>query len=215
MTKQNYIYLFELDPVRESDDEILAGLSAIHDEIVRNGNAVVLTYEQLIDSQVFFSLMADRAFYQDVLQLFRQGCIQISQSGDIRTAVQYLLRKLDRKLDDRRPFLSLPLQFTQGRLIALTRRSLLYSDLSELREYLEGGCRSDREVEGLFLQSLSIARLRTGRPVRFCQTGGCGRMASVLGNIRNESLISIQEKLCRHLHSFLGLQEVVAAGRKD
>ena len=37
MTKQNYIYLFELDPVRESDDEILAGLSAIHDEIVRNG----------------------------------------------------------------------------------------------------------------------------------------------------------------------------------
>lgn len=149
MTKQNYIYLFELDPVRESDDEILAGLSAIHDEIVRNGNAVVLTYEQLIDSRVFFSLMADRAFYQDVLQLFRQGCIRISQSGDIRTAVQYLLRRLD----DRRPFLVLPLRFTQGHLIALKRRSLLYSDLSELREYLEGGCRSDKEVEELFLEA--------------------------------------------------------------
>ena len=65
MTKQNHIYLFELNPLRESDEEILAGLSAIHDEIVRNGNAVVLTYEQLIDSRVFFSLMADRAFYQD------------------------------------------------------------------------------------------------------------------------------------------------------
>lgn len=180
MTKQNYIYLFELDPVRESDDEILAGLSAIHDEIVRNGNAVVLTYEQLIDSRVFFSLMADRAFYQDVLQLFRQGCIQISQSGDIRTAVQYLLRKLD----DRRPFLSLPLQFTQGRLIALTRRSLLYSDLSELREYLEGGCRSDREVEGLFLQSLSIAKLRRENPVRFCRMDVCILM--VKNNRRGE-----------------------------
>lgn len=73
MTKHNFIYLSELDSLRESDEEIHLGLTAIRDEIVRNGNAVVLTYEQLADSRAFFSLMEDRAFRHDILQLFRQG----------------------------------------------------------------------------------------------------------------------------------------------
>lgn len=149
MTKQNYIYLFELDSLRESDAEILLGLTAVHDEIVQNGNAVVLTYEQLVDSRAFFSLMEDRAFRHDILQLFRQGGLRIAQQGDIRTAAQYLLGRLD----DSRPFLSLPLRAVQGRLIALVRRSLLFSDLSELRGYLEGGYRSDEETDDLFAEA--------------------------------------------------------------
>lgn len=38
-----YVYLFELDSVRKTDEEIIAGQAALYDEIVTNGNIVVLT----------------------------------------------------------------------------------------------------------------------------------------------------------------------------
>ncbi|MBE6747414.1 MAG: hypothetical protein E7558_08215 [Ruminococcaceae bacterium] len=47
---RKYVYLFELDSVRKTDAEIIAGQRALYDEIVKNGNIVVLTYNQLIDS---------------------------------------------------------------------------------------------------------------------------------------------------------------------
>ena len=42
MKKQ--VFLFELDSVRKTDDEIIVGQKTLYDEIVRNGNIVVLTY---------------------------------------------------------------------------------------------------------------------------------------------------------------------------
>lgn len=35
-----YVYLFELDSVRKTDGEIIAGQAALYDEIVINGNIV-------------------------------------------------------------------------------------------------------------------------------------------------------------------------------
>lgn len=52
---RKYVYLFELDSVRKTDAEIIVGQRALYDEIVKNGNIVVLTYNQLIDSRTFFS----------------------------------------------------------------------------------------------------------------------------------------------------------------
>lgn len=148
--QQKYVYLFELDSVRDSDEEIIAGQHAIYDEIVRKGNIVVLTYNQLVDSRAFFSLMTDEAYYRSILKLFEQGCIRISQFGDIRTVAQYILSTVD--ANKRFIYSALPLKFTQKRLIALVQRSLMYSDLSEILEYLDGGRRSDAEVEDLFLE---------------------------------------------------------------
>lgn len=148
--QQKYVYLFELDSVRDSDEEIIAGQAAIYDEIVRKGNTVVLTYNQLVDSRAFFSLMTDEAYYRNILQLFEQGCIRISQFGDIRTVAQYILSTVD--ANKRFIYSALPLKFTQKRLIALVQRSLVYSDLSEIREYMEGGRRSDEDVEDLFIE---------------------------------------------------------------
>ena len=54
---RKYVYLFELDSVRKTNAEIIAGQRALYDEIVKNGNIVVLTYNQLIDSRAFFSLL--------------------------------------------------------------------------------------------------------------------------------------------------------------
>ena len=58
MKKQ--VFLFELDSVRKTDDEIIVGQKTLYDEIVRNGNIVVLTYNQLIDSRAFFSLLNNK-----------------------------------------------------------------------------------------------------------------------------------------------------------
>lgn len=46
---REYVYLFELDSVRKTDEEIIAGQKALYNEIVNNGNIVVLTYNQLVD----------------------------------------------------------------------------------------------------------------------------------------------------------------------
>ena len=57
---RKYVYLFELDSVRITDEEIIMGQKALYDEIVRNGNIVVLTYNQLVDSRGFFSLLSNQ-----------------------------------------------------------------------------------------------------------------------------------------------------------
>ena len=70
-----YVYLFELDSVRNSDAELLAGQKTLYDEIVYNGNIVVLTYNQLVDSRGFFSLFKDSDYYNNILSLFESGYI--------------------------------------------------------------------------------------------------------------------------------------------
>lgn len=56
---RKYVYLFELDSVRKTDEDIIEGQKAIYNEIVQQGNIVVMTYNQLVDSRGFsaFCLM--------------------------------------------------------------------------------------------------------------------------------------------------------------
>jgi ADP-ribose pyrophosphatase YjhB (NUDIX family) len=147
-----YVYLFELDSVRNSDKEIMAAQQALYDEIVTHGNIVVMTYNQLADSCGFFRLLTNNKYYQNLLQLFEGGRIRISQFSDIRTISQYLQDSVD---EDRQFYYSaLPLKFTQKRLLALVRRSLACSDLSEIRKYLPGGTGTKEELLDLFLEVL-------------------------------------------------------------
>lgn len=187
MMQQKYVYLFELDSVRDSDEEIIAGQAAVYDEIVRKGNVVVLTYNQLVDSRAFFSLMRDEAYYRNILKLFEQGCIRISQFGDIRTVAQYILSTVD--ANKRFIYSALPLKFTQKRLIALVQRSLMYSDLSEILEYLDGGRRSDAEVADLFLE---------------VELDEAGHVKRVVSGDSGESIAAHREILA-NIYSFLSI----------
>ena len=65
---REYVYLFELDSVRKTDEEIIAGQKALYNEIVNNGNIVVLTYNQLVDSRGFFSLLKDSEYFLKMVQ---------------------------------------------------------------------------------------------------------------------------------------------------
>lgn len=144
------VYLFELDSVRKTDDEIKAGQEALLNEIIVHGNNVVVTFNQLVESRGFFSLFMDESYREHLIALFEAGAIRVSQYGDIRTAAQYLINAIDNK-DARFLYSALPVKESQKRLLALLRRSLVNSDLSEITEYLEGK-RSKEELKDLFIE---------------------------------------------------------------
>lgn len=73
------VYLHELDSVHTSPEEILRGQQALFEEIILNGNQVVLTFNQLTDSQAFLAAIRDRDAYPHLLELFRLGAIRVSR----------------------------------------------------------------------------------------------------------------------------------------
>lgn len=145
---REYVYLFELDSVRKTDEEIIAGQKALYNEIVNNGNIVVLTYNQLVDSRGFFSLLKDSEYQKYFIKLFENGAIRISQYGDIRSLSQYLINSVES--EKQFIYSALPVKSSQRRLLSLIKRSLLYSDLSEIFEYSTGTNRSEKELIELF-----------------------------------------------------------------
>jgi 8-oxo-dGTP pyrophosphatase MutT (NUDIX family) len=184
--QRKYVYLFELDSVRDRDEEIIAAQAALYQEIIQKGNIVVLTYNQLVDSRGFFSLLTDETYYDCLLRLFERGCIRLSQFGDIRTVAQYILESIDE--DKQFIYSALPLKFSQKRLTALVRRCLTYSDLSEIGEYLEGGRRTEAELQDLFLE---------------VETGQDGQVLRVLP--QSSRSVTELRQILRNLYSFLSI----------
>ena len=148
---RKYVYLHELDSVRKTDWEIIRGQQALYDEIVGNGNIVVLTYNQLVDSRGFFSLWDNPEYQGSLVELFQNGAIRISQYGSIRSIVQYLLSTIDND-QNRYIYSALPIKSAQKRLTALIKRSLIHSDLTEIREYLSEKEKNSAALRDLFTE---------------------------------------------------------------
>ncbi len=132
---RKYIYLFELDSVRKTYKEIIKGQNALIDEIIYKGNIVILTFNQFVESSGFYILLMDKDYKESLLKLFKLGLIKVNRYGDTRTISQYLVNSIENATDF--IYSGLPLEFSQKRLIALFKRSLMYSDLSEIDYYLE------------------------------------------------------------------------------
>lgn len=123
---------------------------------MNHGNTVVLTYNQFIDSRGFFLLMENDIYRESLITLFKEGSIKISQYNDVRTLSQYLYNSVDKD----KPFIysALPVKGTQKRLTALMKRSLMYSDLSEIYEYTKdyenkyGRLHTLEELRDLFIE---------------------------------------------------------------
>ncbi|MGN1119995.1 MAG: NUDIX hydrolase, partial [Oscillospiraceae bacterium] len=141
------------------DKEIVIGQKALFNEITVNGNAVVLTFNQLVDSRGFFSLLDVPEYYNSLIELFDKGAIRISQFGDIRTIAQYLINSFD--YDKEFIYSGWPLKSTQKRLLALIKRSLIYCDLSEIYGYMSGA-RSEEEVRDLFVEVVNHEERASG-----------------------------------------------------
>lgn len=152
------VYLFELDSVRKTDEEILLGQKALFNEITYNGNTVVLTFNQFVDSRGFFSLLSEPEYFDSFIKLFENGSIKISQFGNLRTISQYLIRSLH---DDKEFIYSaLPIKFYQKRLTALVYRSLKFCDLTEIKEFIDGK-KTDEELFDLFTEVRGKQEQRT------------------------------------------------------
>ena len=65
------VYLFELDSVRNSAEEIKIGQQALFEEIVINGNQVAISFNQLTDSESFLKMIEDENTYQDIISLLK------------------------------------------------------------------------------------------------------------------------------------------------
>lgn len=158
--QRKYVYLFELDSIRKTNEEIIVGQNALYNEIVENGNIVVLTFNQFIDSRGFFSLLSNHEYRKCILTLFEKGAIRFSQYNDIKTLSQYWLNAME----DGKKFIysAIPLKYTQSKLVAILRRSLMYSDLSEIYSYTkEGWNRTAEELDELFPnEDLSMAQMQ-------------------------------------------------------
>lgn len=94
------VYLFELDSVRNSPQEILLGQQALFREIALKGNRVVLSFNQLTDSESFLSAVRTADFYPQMLSLFAQGVMKYSRfaPGSYSKAVD--VERLTRTLTD-------------------------------------------------------------------------------------------------------------------
>ena len=104
------VYLFELDSVRNSKAEIIKGQQALFEEIVMNGNQVVLSFNQLTDSEAFLSILENEEAYEEMIGLFRCGALRVSQFGRFRTASQYIQNVIDYDKKNLVTFLSAKIQ---------------------------------------------------------------------------------------------------------
>lgn len=86
------VYLHELDSVRNSPCEIEHAQQLLFQEIVCNGNCVVITFNQIADSKALLELVAQNDDMSKIMQsLMKNGAIKISRFNDKRTAAQYLI----------------------------------------------------------------------------------------------------------------------------
>lgn len=192
---RKYVYLFELDSVRKTDTEIIVGQHALYDEIVKNGNIVVLTYNQLIDSRAFFSLLDNREYYESILELFKKGYICISQFGAMRTIAQYLLNTIDSE-ENKYVYSALPIKRSQRRLIELIKRSVMYSDLSEINGYIKHIGRTEEDLRDLFIE------------VDVDCTAGCKKMIEIPSQLTIPDMYNVLENLYWLLGMILRLSTI-------
>ena len=73
------VYLFELDSVRSSPEELLRAQRALFREVALKGNRVVLTFNQLTDSHGFLCAVGREDSYGSMTQLFRMGALKYSR----------------------------------------------------------------------------------------------------------------------------------------
>lgn len=134
------VYLFELDSVRNTEKEIEIGQHALFEEIIGNGNKVVLTFNQVTDSKAFLCSLEDESNYNCILDLFKMGAIKVSRFCEYRTVSQYIQAAIEKCLApnaDSFLFSGLPVQSNDKILLSNIYDALRYSDPSILVELIK------------------------------------------------------------------------------
>lgn len=148
------VYLFELDSVRKYENQakkgvlFTPGLKALFCEIVKNGNCVAITMNQLTDSQFVKEMISDDVAYACLLELFKKGALRASLYGDIRTASQYIQQALEKCLrnnGDSFIFSNLPVSGSDKVFLQEIKDALQFSDLSKIQIKLNNAVGEEKE----------------------------------------------------------------------
>ena len=75
----DYVYLSELDSVRVSTKEQIEGERALFRTIVYEGKAVVLTYNQIVDSVTFLHCIRNEDAFKILLSFFKDKRLLVNQ----------------------------------------------------------------------------------------------------------------------------------------
>lgn len=153
------VYLHELDSVRNTPEEILRGQQAMYQEIVMNGNSIVLTYNQFTDSKAFLCAVKNEEQYQHILELFKKGYIKLSnfvmkefeKDIDIYTPSQYIQHALDKNIKQKQNFIfsGLKLNSDETELMRIMRDALKYSNTSVFDTYEPKSKEDEERVDEL------------------------------------------------------------------
>ncbi len=130
-----YVYLYELDSVKKTDEEVRAAQYALFDEIVCNGNGVVLSLNQLTDSKAILSMLDPKKESNILEQFFEKGYLKYARFGNYRSPSEYLQQAIEEK----RSFIysSLPIKSNQFYLQNEVLLALRYADLSRICEWID------------------------------------------------------------------------------
>ena len=147
------VYLFELDSVRKTDKEVYKGQLAMYDELVGNGNIIVMSMNQITDSKAFLCMLQNNEHYNVVKELLQKGYIRISRYGEIRTVSQYVQNAINKNLaknNDVFIFSAIPVKSNQKLLLKLMQKVLVNTDLSIIQEYIDMTIEDNEQVLNLF-----------------------------------------------------------------
>ncbi|MGN0027432.1 MAG: hypothetical protein ACI33I_10590, partial [Clostridium sp.] len=147
------VYLFELDSVRKTNKQIYIGQLAMFDEILGNGNIIVMSMNQITDSKAFLCMLENDEHYNIVKKLIKQGYIRISRYGEMRTVSQYIQNAISKNLDksdDVFIFSAIPVKSNQKLLLKLMQKVLMNTDLSIIQEYIDLGNEDNQKIVELF-----------------------------------------------------------------
>ncbi|HZF70418.1 hypothetical protein [Sulfuricurvum sp.] len=212
------VYLFELDSVRNTKKEIECAQEALFDELVKNGNYVACTFNQLVDSKGFLAVIHDEIAYNNILKLIQFGVIRISRYGTIRTASQYV-QNLDKKfIFSSLPEIdSLPQTDPEQSWRDKMTQALINSDLSILedeREHLK--TEDDQQKLTAVIRfvnlvlSLSVKGLTINKPKEKRKT-----LDEFLNDVQKINDLTITEKNKKIFHSSIDLLNEVRKSIND
>ncbi|TDW13941.1 hypothetical protein EDD63_1412 [Breznakia blatticola] len=141
------IYLFELDSVRNSSaKEIILAHEKMYEEIVNKGHCIVLSLNQLTDSQSFLSLLHDEASYKHVFQLFQLGVLKVA-NYNYSSPSEYIQEVVNRNIEHLEkgdqcsifPFIfsGIPVSPNDINELRKIKKALTYNSFEELEDELK------------------------------------------------------------------------------
>lgn len=133
------VYLFELDSEINNEKLVRIGQKALFEEIFINGNSVVISLNQLVDSICIKNLINSPQTNEILIELFRNGLLRINLYGDITSVSQYVQNSINKILENNDKtyiFSSLPVKKTDTNLLEDIKNALCFSDISYLDKHI-------------------------------------------------------------------------------